>query len=130
MKRFAMAVCVALCVAGAAGADPIEGVWRTLSDDAGHYGYVRFAPCGARICGTLIKTFAGEGKEAITSLVGRKVIWDMEAKGGGAYGGGKIWSYEEDRVYDSRLRLHGAALEISGCMVFVCQTVGDWIRVQ
>jgi uncharacterized protein (DUF2147 family) len=130
MKRLVMAVGVALCVAGTGRADPIEGVWRTLSDDAGHYGYVRFAPCGGRICGTLIKTFAGEGKEARTPLVGRKVIWDMVATGGGGYGGGKIWSYEEDRIYDSRLRLHGAALEISGCMIFVCQAVGDWTRVQ
>lgn len=120
---------LALAAGAQAGADPIEGVWRTLTDDVGHYGYVRFAPCGAQICGTIIKTFVAEGKEQPTPLIGKLVVWDMEPRGDGSYAGGRIWSYEDDRVYGARLRLHGALLEISGCLAFLCQTVGDWTRV-
>ena len=45
MKVFAFAVGLAM-LAGAAWADPVEGVWQTKKDDNGNFGYVQIKPCG------------------------------------------------------------------------------------
>ena len=70
-------------VAGAAFADPVEGMWQTKPDDNGNFGFVEIKPCGAALCGTLVKAFDGAGKEIASPNIGKKIVWDMVGKGGG-----------------------------------------------
>lgn len=120
----------ALALAGtAAAADPIEGIWQTIPDDNGNFGFVQIAPCGANFCGSLIRAFDGTGNQIESPNVGRQIIIDTSADGGGAYSG-QIYSPDRDRTYSSRLRLAGDQLSVSGCVLGICRDGGTWRRVQ
>ena len=56
MKKLILSTMAILC-AGVAFADPVEGVWQTNANDNGGYAYVQIAPCGDKMCGTIIKAF-------------------------------------------------------------------------
>lgn len=116
----ALAVSLALA-APALAADPVMGTWKTQADDNGHYGLVRFAPCGAMICGTLVHAYDGSGREIASTAVGRAIIWDMRPAGDGTYGGGKIWAPDRDKTYSSKMALSGDDLEVSGCVLGFCR---------
>lgn len=117
-------------VAGTAFADPVEGIWKTKPDDNGNYGHVHVKPCGPAFCGTLIKAFDGAGKEMKSDNVGKRIIWDMMAEGDGAYGDGKVWSPDRDKTYNSKMKLQGNGLAISGCVLGICRDGGTWTRVK
>lgn len=129
MKSIILAAVLGL-VGGAALADPIEGTWQTKPDDNGNFGYIKVAPCGSAFCGTLVKSFDSAGKPLATDNIGKKIVWDMTAKGKGAYGGGKVWSPDRDKTYDSKMQLTGDKLSVSGCVLFVCRDGGTWTRVK
>jgi len=129
MKTLMFSVIATLALAAPAMADPIFGTWKTIPDDNGSFGHIQVASCGAKICGTLIKSFDASGKEVAGENIGRNIIWDMEAKGGGSYSGGKIWSPDRDKTYNSRLELSGDALKVSGCVLGICRDGGTWTRV-
>ncbi|MCB2109992.1 MAG: DUF2147 domain-containing protein [Defluviimonas sp.] len=118
-------------VAGAAAADPVEGLWKTKPDDNGNFGYVEIKPCGATLCGTLVKAFDGTGTEIASPNVGKQIVWDMTAEGDGAYGGGKVWAPDRDKTYKSKMQLSGNALAVSGCVLggMICRD-SDWTRVK
>ena len=130
MKRYLLAA-VILFGATAASADPVEGLWKTKPDDNGNFGHVQIAPCGGKICGTLVKAFDGAGKEISSPNVGKQIVWDMVAEGGGAYGGGKVWAPDRDKTYRSKMALSGDTLAVSGCVLggAVCRA-SDWSRVK
>ena len=88
MKYLLAATCVAIATAGVALADPAAGTWKTETGDSGAYLHVDIAPCGEKLCGTIVKVVASDDQ---TSL-GKPIIWDMGADGGGSYSGGKIWA--------------------------------------
>ncbi|MBY6092759.1 DUF2147 domain-containing protein [Pseudooceanicola sp. 502str34] len=112
---------------GAAMADPVEGMWQTQVDD-GAYAIVKMAPCGGQICGTIARTFRSGG-EYKSENIGRQLVWDMAAKGGGAYGDGKIWQPSTDKVYRSKMVLNGETLAVSGCFGPICKKQ-TWTRVK
>lgn len=117
--------------AGAAAADPVEGVWRTLPDDNGNYGHVEIAPCGAAFCGVLVKAFDADGTERPDSdKIGKRIVWDMMAEGGGNYGSGKVWAPDRDKVYRAKMELEGNSLAVSGCVLggIICRA-SQWSRV-
>ena len=118
-------------VAGAAFADPVEGMWQTKPDDNGNFGFVEIKPCGAALCGTLVKAFDGAGKEIASPNIGKKIVWDMVGKGGGAYGDGKVWAPDRDKTYNSKMDLKGDSLAVSGCVLggLICRA-SDWRRVK
>ena len=123
---------VALVVwAGAALADPVEGIWKTLPDDNGNFGHIQIAPCGAALCGTLIKSFDGAGAELVTENTGKKIVWDMMAAGDGAYVDGKVWAPDRDKTYNATMQMTGSTLAVSGCVMggLICRA-SDWTRVQ
>ena len=68
-------------------ADDIFGTWQTIADDNGNSGHIDVSACGAKICGVLVNSFDKDGKAFKSVNQGRKLIWDMENKGGGNYGG-------------------------------------------
>ena len=130
MKRILIAAAMTLC-AGGAFADPVEGLWKTKPDDNGNFGYVEIKPCGATLCGTLVKAFDGTGTEIASPNVGKQIVWDMTAEGDGAYGGGKVWAPDRDKTYKSKMQLSGNALAVSGCVLggMICRD-SDWTRVK
>ena len=128
MKRIVTAV-AAVLVAGAAFADPAEGVWQTVPDDNGNFGHVEVTTCGAALCGTLVRAYDSSGKEIASPNIGRRIVWDMAPRGGGEYAGGKVWSPDRDKTYNGRLTLTDRGLGVQGCVLGICRDGGTWRRV-
>ncbi len=130
MKKTILTAAAMLLIAGQALADPIYGIWRTPADDNGNSGHVQVEACGDLICGTLIKSFDASGNPMESANIGKQIIWNMKSKGNGKYGGGKVWSPDRDKVYNSKLVLDGNNLKVSGCILVVCRDGGTWERVE
>ncbi len=128
MKRILLAAALVL-FAGAASADPLEGLWKTAKDDNGNSGLIEVKPCGPALCGTLIKAYDSAGKEMKSPNVGRKLIWDTVAKGEGEYRG-MVYSPDRDAEYKSKLVLTGSKLSVSGCRIGICREGGVWTKVK
>jgi uncharacterized protein (DUF2147 family) len=124
------AAALVFCSSLAAFADPVEGTWQTAPQDDGRYGYVTIKPCGPAFCGVLTRAFEADGTERATPNIGRQVVWDMLAEGGGLYGSGKIWSPDRDKTYSGKMQLNGAKLSVSGCVLGICRDGGTWRRVE
>ncbi|CAD0183610.1 hypothetical protein RUESEDTHA_00483 [Ruegeria sp. THAF57] len=124
----------ALCVfSTVASADPVDGLWKTEPGDEGGYLHVTIAPCGSAICGTIDTAFDGNGNQQLSyENLGKKIIWDMEPEGNGAYDNGKIWAPDRDKTYNSKMTLDSQnALTVKGCVAggLVCRGQ-TWTRVQ
>jgi uncharacterized protein (DUF2147 family) len=78
---------------------------------------VAIAPCDDSLCGTITKVMNSEN----LSSLGKPIIWDMKAKGGGSYSGGKIWAPDTDKTYRSKMALDGDAMKVSGCVGPICR---------
>ncbi len=130
MKKILFAGAFALLATPVLAGDPVLGTWKTAPDDNGHFGYVSVKQCGKTICGKLTKAFDDKGKEIKSDNVGKSIIWDMVAQGGGAYGDGKIWSPDRDKTYSSKMQLKGNKLKVKGCIAFICRDGGTWTRVK
>lgn len=126
MKKFIMAAVFTVASAVTAMADPVEGVWKTQVDD-GAYAYVTMSACGAKFCGVISRTFNSSG-EYKSANIGKKIVWDMNAKGGGSYKSGKIWQPSTDKTYSSKMSLKGNVLKVSGCVGPICKKQ-TWKRV-
>ena len=129
MKSILTTAAALTFVASIASADPLEGVWQTAKDDNGNYGHIQVAPCGAALCGTLIRSFDSAGNEVASDFNGRNIISETVARGGGEYRG-KVYAPDRDKTYNSRLQLSGNALSVSGCVLGVCREGGTWSRIQ
>jgi uncharacterized protein (DUF2147 family) len=129
LHRLALSAAM-LLVAGAAFADPVEGLWKTKPDDNGNFGHVQIKPCGPAFCGTLVKAFDGSGKQIDSPNIGKKIVWDMQAKGDGYYADGKVWSPDRDKTYSSKMQLSGNGLAVKGCVIGICRDGGTWTRVK
>lgn len=127
-KTFAVAAAIVL-LAGAALADPLEGVWRTAPDDNGNTGHVEVAPCGDALCGTLVRALDASGAEIASPDIGRQIISETRPRGDGSYRG-KVWSPDRDQTYNARLQLNGDEVAVSGCVLGICRDGGTWQRVR
>lgn len=130
LRHIALIAASALLAANTAFADPIEGLWKTQPDDNGNFGQVDVKACGQSFCGTLIKAFNGKGQQIKSDNVGKRIIWDMVAKGDGNYGGGKVFSPDRNKTYSSKLKLSGNGLAVKGCVLGICRDGGTWSRVK
>lgn len=128
MKKTLLALAFTVMGSAAFGADAVEGMWKTVADDNGNSGLIKVAPCGDLFCGVLVKSFDKDGKEMKSENIGKQIIWDMKAEGDGNYGGGKIWSPDRDKTYDSKMVLSGDSLTVKGCVFFICRDGGTWTR--
>lgn len=129
MKHLILAAAVAFAPGMALAADPLLGTWATIADDNGNSGHITISECGAKLCGVLSKSFDKSGKLFVSANQGKKLLWDMEAKGGGSYSGGKVWSPDRDKTYNGRLELAGNKLTVKGCVLGICREGGVWSRV-
>ena len=128
MRQIAMTAAALMALATTAFADPLEGLWQTAQDDNGNFGHIQVAPCGAALCGTLVRSFDANGAEMATANIGRQIISETVASGDGQYRG-KVWSPDRDKTYNSRLQLSGDSLAVSGCVFGICRDGGTWARV-
>ncbi len=129
MRTF-IAALVALAVAGPVwAADPVAGLYKTQPGDAGNFAHVEIYECGDAICGVIRKAFDGSGAEIASETIGKRMIWDMQPQGGGAYGKGKIWAPDRNKTYASKMSLSGATLKVSGCVIGICRSQ-TWTRVK
>jgi len=130
MKTMVATAVLALGIGGSAIAqDALEGIWQTANDDNGNYGHIQVTPCGNAFCGVLIRSFDSSGNPLDSDNVGKQIIWDMKSKGGGKYSGGKVWSPDRDKTYNSRMTLSGDAVVVKGCVLGICRDGGNWARV-
>lgn len=113
----------------ALAADPLEGVWKTTPDDNGNFGHIQVAPCGAKLCGVLIKSFDGSGADMKSDNVGKRIVWDMVPTGDGGYAKGKVWSPDRDKTYKSKMQLSGNGVTVQGCVLGICRDGGTWTKV-
>lgn len=130
MRTFALAAVLAVFGTAALAADPVEGIWKTKPDDNGNFGHVQIRPCGELFCGTLIRAFDGAGKEIASDNIGKRIVWDMRAYGGGSYDDGKVWSPDRNKTYNSEMSLNGNSLTVKGCVLGICRDGGSWTRVK
>ncbi|MEP3280011.1 MAG: DUF2147 domain-containing protein [Stappiaceae bacterium] len=131
MRIMCFAAVMMVGFAGSALAADVSGTWKTASNDKG-YLYVTIAPCGGKTCGTIADAFSTSGqKDASYKYLGKQIIWDMQAKGGGAFDNGKVWSPAQDKTYPAKMTLSGDSLEVDGCAAggLVCRGQ-TWTRVK
>ena len=128
MKLFHTVIALVVAVPSLALADPIFGLWKTVTEN-NEYAYVKIAPCGTDICGTIARTFAN-GKEVKSDLLGKKIIWELKPNDGGTYSGGRIWRRSNGKTYNLKMTLSGNSLAIQGCFLGICQNGGTWKRVK
>lgn len=123
--------CVLACGFGTSAlADPIEGLWQTTPGKEGGHLLVRIDPCGAAFCGVIVKAVNAAGEvSADYAHLGKRMVRDLAAEGGGAYSGGRIWAPDEDKTYRLKAGVTAAGLAISGCVLGFCRDAGVWTRV-
>lgn len=114
---------------GMATADPLIGTWQTIGDDNGNFGHVQVAPCGSQLCGTLVRSYDANGASITSDNIGRQIISATSPTGGGEYRG-RVYSPDRDKTYNSRLKLSGDRLQVSGCVLGICRDGGTWQRVK
>lgn len=127
MKRILAAIAVTM-LAGAAHADPIEGIWKTQVDD-GAYAHVSIKPCGAAFCGTIIRTFNSSG-EYKSENIGKQLVRSMKPSGGGKYKG-KVWRPSNNKVYVGKADVKGKKMALSGCVAggLICAKQ-SWTKIK
>ena len=118
-------------------APSIQGLWRT--DDG--KGIVRIAPCGAALCGTIVRVL-DRGPDVLTRdsknpdprLRGRPIqglpILTGFRRSGSIWKGGRAYDPKTGRSYRSTLQLNrDGSLKVTGCVLFVCQS-RRWVRAR
>lgn len=127
-----MALCLAAAlgaaIPGMAAARDATGVWRTEPTDQGVL-EVRIAPCGEALCGTIERARDLAGQEQPYEHTGRWMIRNMAPSGPGTWDRGEIWDPRNGRTFRSRMELSGSTLEVSGCVLGICQAQ-TWRRVR
>jgi uncharacterized protein (DUF2147 family) len=127
-----------LALAAAGPPSPgIEGLW--LNDD--RKGLVRIAPCGGRLCGTIVKVLdraPGAPKTDIHNpdpalrnrpFVGLQVLTGFE-RAGATWKNGRAYDPESGKSYRSTLALNpDGSLKVTGCVLFICES-RRWTRVR
>ncbi|MGB3179503.1 MAG: DUF2147 domain-containing protein [Albidovulum sp.] len=127
MKNLLIAAALSM-LAGAAFADPVEGVWKTEVDD-GSYAHITISPCGVAFCGVISRTFNSDGEYKSENL-GKTLVIDMVPNGANAYAG-KVWRPSNDKIYIGKIALNGDGLKLAGCIAggLLCSKQ-SWSRVK
>jgi uncharacterized protein (DUF2147 family) len=120
IRRSVLALLALAAGANLAAAGDASGVW--LHEDGGSK--VRFARCGAAVCGTIawLKDKSGAGK------VGQRVFYDMLPAGDNAWAG-KAFEPSSGKEYAGKMSLAGETLTTAGCVFggLICKSI-VWTR--
>jgi uncharacterized protein (DUF2147 family) len=136
VRRALPAILVLLApLAAAAAAPSIEGDW--LTDD--RKGVVRIAPCGQRLCGTIVRVLDTARGTPISDvnnpdaglrgrpILGLPVLWGFQRRAT-AWEGGRAYDPKSGNSYRSTLVLNrDGSLKVTGCVLFVCRSK-RWTR--
>jgi uncharacterized protein (DUF2147 family) len=118
--RSALAFAALILCANFAVAGDLSGVW--LHEDGASK--VRFAPCGAALCGTIVwlKDKGGEAK------IGQRVFYEMIPSGDNAWSG-KAFEPTSGKEYSGKMSLSGDRLTTAGCVLggLICKSI-VWSR--
>ncbi|HMG47700.1 MAG TPA: DUF2147 domain-containing protein [Allosphingosinicella sp.] len=137
MRRAPTFALLGLWSAAAAAAAPVEGLW--LTDD--RKGVVRIGPCGRQMCGWVARVIdRGPGvptrdvRNPDPRLRGRPILGLPTLTGfsgaGGEWTGGRAYDPKSGRSYRASLSLQrDGALNVTGCVLFICQTK-RWTRTR
>ena len=127
MKKLMLAAAFALG-ATAAAADPIEGLWQTQADE-GAFAFVQITPCGGAFCGTITRTFKGK-EEYQSPNIGKQIVIDMVAQGGGSYSG-KVLRPADNKIYNAKADVSGNSMKLAGCVAggLICKSQ-SWTKLQ
>jgi len=111
-------------------APPVAGTWRNPAGSV----EVAMAPCGPRLCGTVVYASDRARDDAARGgtdrLIGTQLFRGLEADGPGHWSG-EVFVPDLGQTVAGTLALVDAnALEVSGCVIpgLVCQTQ-TWTRV-
>lgn len=131
MNKRWLAATLALAPCMALGND-VDGIWKTEAGDDGGYLEVTIGPCAAdaaQTCGIITRAFTPTGEDSDYANLGKLMIQGMEPHGAAAYSGGTIWDPQHDKTYKSKMALTDGALDVDGCISFICK--GEhWTRVE
>lgn len=128
MRKLVLAAVALMGMAGAAFADPLEGVWQTQVDD-GSWALVTISPCGDAFCGEISRTFDSTGEYQSPNL-GRQIVIDMVPQGDGHYRG-SVWRPSNDKIYIGKMDLEGDQVQLRGCIAggLLCSKQ-TWVKRQ
>lgn len=117
----------------AQAASPVQGDWLTQSAS----GKVRVAPCGDKLCGTIVwlknpldKATGQVQRDAnnpdpslrARPVVGLQLIKNFKAAKDGRWTGGTIYDPESGKTYASKIGLNlDGTLKVEGCIAIICQ---------
>ena len=111
----------AFAFASPASADSVTGTW--LRDSGASK--VRFAACGAALCGHIVWIKPGTDTPA---KVGQRIFYDMKPSGANAWAG-TAFNPEDGKTYTGKMSLAGSMLTTQGCAMggMICKSTG-WTR--
>jgi len=118
------------------------GRWRTIDDETGQAKSIVEIERSAEgvYSGRIVELFNPSRPDPACDqcsddrkdqpITGMEIIRGMRANGADAYSGGTILKPDEGKVYRSKMKLidHGARLEVSGCVLFICRSQ-TWERI-
>jgi uncharacterized protein (DUF2147 family) len=124
MKNILTALAVVALAASpalASAKSPLEGHWKSGPM------VIEIAPCGSRLCGTVVKASPTQQKKAKsgsgTELIGARVITDIEQTGPTTYKG-HVFAADRNISANGTVRqVSHDRLEVQGCLLLViCKT--------
>ncbi len=124
-------LCIVAAVAGLAGAAHAEvplGLWKSDPDATGLVVHVRTKPCGPALCGRIERAKDRRGYDTPSTVVGRKMLWDMQAQPDGSYAG-RIWEPVGNRMMQARMQVQGNTMRLNNCDGEDCREV-IWTRLR
>lgn len=126
-----------LSVAPALAASPVEGLWRTPTNN----GQVRISECGQALCGRIVDSDRiradpnlADSKNKNEALRNRplKDLLMLQGFTGGPteWKGGTVYNPEDGGTYKGTLKLVDAnTLKLTGCIVFPLCKTQTWRRI-
>ena len=130
---FASLLAAALAVAPSPSA--IEGDWLNADRNA----IVRIAPCGAQLCGAIVRVLAHGPNVPRTDvrnpdpalrsrpLAGLRVLTGF-SRDGAQWTGGRAYDAKTGRSYKAKLAPNAdGSLIVTGCILFLCKSQ-KWVR--
>jgi uncharacterized protein (DUF2147 family) len=133
------AVVSVTAAAAAHASSDVVGVWRMANGKV----TVRLAPCGGKLCGTVIglkRPLDKNGKPKLDKenpdaalrkrpVIGLTILSNMTANGEGRWSG-TIYNPDDGNTYKSKMRLQSAdTIKVEGCVVVFCKSM-KFVRVK
>ncbi|MCB5199801.1 DUF2147 domain-containing protein [Loktanella sp. TSTF-M6] len=129
MKRILTAIAAGLIATAATAQDAAVGVWQTEVDD-GAFAHIQMEPCGAAVCGTIVRTYQADGTPFQSENIGRQIVIGMAPNGDGTYNG-QVYRPSNGKTYVGKMQVNGNALRLQGCVAggLICASQ-NWVRAQ